>query len=303
MNRTDTDLNDVAAFVEIVRAEGLSPAAMRTGMPRSTLSRALKRLEGALGVTLARRSPKAFSLTHEGRRYFAEVSGAVERLRGSHHAVGTHAAEATVRASVPLLISHFFMPPALASFRKSFPSTPVRLRVEEERVDMEANGLDLVIRVGDPGGEAKVGRELFRAHRRVYASPGYVERRGAPEGPEQIVDHDVLTCVPLPRIDEAVSWTLDGPSGPAEVDLRPILAINDPEAVLSLACRGMGLCLLPQFVALPALRSGDLVRVLPNWQEPGRPVRVLYADGRRAAEPVRGLAKEIADHAPDVLGD
>ena len=302
MNGTIDDLNDIAAFVEVVRAGGISPASARTGRPRSTLSRSLKRLEASLGVTLARRSPTAFSLTDEGRRYFEEVRGAVERLHGSHDAVAPGSRGRTIRVSVPILVSHFFLPPALEAFRQAFPDTAVRVRVEGDRVDMEAEGIDLVVRAGDPGGEAKVGRELFRSCRRVYAAPDYLARHGTPATPDELPAHDIVSCVPLPRIDEAVVWSLAGPAGPAAVEIRPVLAINDPEAGCDLACRGAGLCLLPQFVAWPALRAGRLTRVLPQWQEEARPVRALLTDGRKSTDAVRGLVTALAETAPAVLG-
>ncbi|WP_298434084.1 LysR family transcriptional regulator [uncultured Jannaschia sp.] len=303
MNGTPRDLNDIVAFVEIVRAGGISPAASRTGMPRSTLSRGLKRLEGSLGVTLARRSPKAFSLTDDGRRYFEEVQGAVEQLRASHDKVTSGSRDRTIRVSVPILISHFFLPPALELFRQSFPSTAVRVRVEEDRIDMEAQGIDLVVRAGDPRGDAKVGRELFQSRRRIYAAPDYLERRGTPVAINDISGHDTISCVPLLRIDEAITWTLDGPSGPVSSTIRPVLAINDPEAGCDLTCRGAGLCLLPEFVAWPAVRSGRLTRVLTDWQESAIPVRALLADGRNATEPVRGLMTALAERAPAILGN
>lgn len=302
MSGSVPDLNDIAAFVAIVRAGGMSPASARSGAPRSTLSRSLGRLEAALGVTLARRSPRAFSLTDEGHRYYEEVRGAVERLSTSHDAVSPGSEERTIRVSVPILVSHYFMPPALAAFREAFPTTSVRLRVEEERVDMDALGIDMVVRAGDPGGQAHVGRELFRSHRRLYAAPGYLDRRGAPEAPDDLASHDLIGCVPLPRIDEGVTWHLQADRRGAQIAVRPFLAVNDPEAGADLACRNMGLSLLPQFVALPYVRSGALRRVLPNWQEDARPVRALFADGRKASDAVRGLARAMADCAPDVVG-
>lgn len=303
MNGTPQDLNDIVAFVEMVRAGGISPAASRTGMPRSTLSRGLKRLEASLGVTLARRSPKAFSLTDDGRRYFEEVQGAVTRLRASHKAVTPGSRDRTVRVSLPILVSHFFLPPALELFRTSFPTTVLRVRVEEDRVDMEAEGIDLVVRAGDPGGDGKIGRELFRSHRRIYAAPDYLDRRGMPSVPAELSAHDIISCVPVLRIDELITWSLEGPSGSVSLEIRPITAINDPEAGCDLACRGAGLCLLPEFVAWPAVRSGRLTRILPDWQEHARPVRALLVDGRKATEPVRGLMTALAERAPAILGD
>lgn len=136
-----------------------------------------------------------------------------------------------------------------------------------------------------------------------YAAPDYLERCGTPTTPTKLYAHDVISCVPLLRIDEAVTWSLEGPSEPVSLEIRPFLAINDPEAGCDLACRGAGLCLLPEFVAWPAMRSGRLTRVLPDWQEPAKPVRALLTDGRKATEPVRGLMTALAEHAPTVLGD
>lgn len=285
------DLNSLRLFVEAAQAGSLSEAARRTGVPLPTLSRRVRALEDELGTRLLDRSTRGLQLTHAGARLFADADPALVLLSQAeqrlHDAGGV---SGTLRISVP---PHFEpLWPILEDFRDRFPHVRFDVFVTDRRVDLVADGIDVVIRVGEGGHESYVGRTLARYRHKLVAAPSLVA--GVLLGsPEDLLQFDCACW----RGSGAPAWRL----GEETVRLDPILTTNDYQHLLQLAVRGRAVTEAPPFLVHELLRDGHLVEVLPHLPLPRQAVRVLVTDTRLLSPLVRQFLDVVAKAAPGAL--
>ena len=288
-----TDLDDTALFVAIADAGGLAAAEARTGQPRSTLSRALKRLEARLGAPLARRTPQGFALTPEGARFHARAARALRELERAREEVSPGRAGRVVRVTAPTLMAQGLLIPALARFRRANPDARVALLVTNDKVDLIDTNVDLAIRAGEAKDERLVARVLFCSVERLYAAPAHLQRFGLPRSPAELRDRPTVHCAGARALAARPVWELTDGVRRERVELRDALAVNDPGTARGLAREGLGVACLPDFLGDEAARRGELVPVLPEWRTDEVLVRAILADGRDASEAVRRLLDEL----------
>lgn len=285
------DLNALEHFVAAVQAGSLSAAARRTGVPLPTLSRHVRRLEDDLGVRLLERSAQGLHLTEAGARLFADAEHAMALLAQAEQRLhGESGLAATLRVSIP---PHFEpMWSRFADFRERFPGARFDVFVTERRIDLAADGIDVVLRVGDAGRASYVGRTLARYRHRVVAAPSLLA------GVELTAPEELgkLPCACW-RTGGQTSWQL----GEQTVSLSPVMATNEYRHLLELALCGRAITELPPFLAHEPLRSGQLVEVLPAFPLPLQSIRVLVADTRLLTPMVRRFVDFLAESVPAAL--
>lgn len=285
------DLNALELFVAAAEAGSLSKAVLRTGVPLPTLSRRVRRLEDELGLRLLERGSQGLALTPAGTLLLTEVGPALRALSQAeqrlHDASGV---AGTLRVSIP---PHFEpMWSVFAGFRRCHPAARFDVFVTDRRVDLVADGVDVVLRVGEGGHTSYEGRTLARYRHRVVAAPALLEgiRIHAP------ADLDGVACGAW-RTGRPPSWTLAGNA----IDLHPIVVTNDYEHLLHLALAGEVVTELPPFMARQPLRDGRLVEVLPDFPMAPQSVRALVADVRALAPLVRQFLDFAAEAVPPAL--
>ncbi len=285
------DLNSLGYFVAAVQAGSLSAAARRTGVPLPTLSRRVRKLEEELGVRLLERSAQGLLLTDAGARLFAEAEPAVALLvQAEQHLHDESAVAATLRVSIPPHFEPFWS--VFASFSDRFPGVSFDVFVTDRRVDMVADGVDIVLRVGAAGRASYVGRTLARYRHRLVAAPSLVD------GVELTTPEDLaVVATACWRTGVASSWQL----GDQRVSLSPVVITNDYRHLLTLALGGRAITELPPFLACEPLRSGRLVEVLPAFPLPLQSVRALVADTRLLSPVVRRFLDFAVESVPTVL--
>ncbi len=288
-----SDLDDIAAFVAVADAGGLAAAEAATGQTRANLSRALKRLEGRLGVVLARRTPQAFTLTDAGARYHREVRAVLRGLERADAAAGAEAVQ-TVRMTTPTLLGHTGVAEALARYRRDHPDVRLIVHVTNEKLDLVGGRIDVALRTGDAKGEALVARTLFEGRERLFASAAYLDRAGRPSRPADLRDHATIHCTPSSTFEAKPVWDLTDGEDDARVELRDALVVNDPGTACRLAHHGAGIARITDFLGARSVADGTLEAVLPNWSTAAVPVRAVILDGRNASKPVRALVDILA---------
>ncbi len=290
-----SDLDDIAAFVAVADAGGLAAAEATTGQTRANLSRALKRLEARLGVTLARRSPQGFALTDEGTRYHTASRAALQAVRAADAAVSE--GTPTVRITMPTLLGHTKLAEGLARFRRDRPDVRLVVHVTNEKLDLIAARVDLAFRTGEAKGEALVARTLFTARERLFASPAYLDRAGAPAAPSDLTAHATIHCTPSATFEATPTWALTNGTAEARVSLPDALVVNDPGTACRLAHLNAGIVRTTDFLGAASVADGRLRAVLPAWSTAEVPVRAVILDGRQAGEPVRALLDALVASA------
>ncbi|CAB3962378.1 MULTISPECIES: LysR family transcriptional regulator [Burkholderia] len=258
------DLNDLALFVQVVRAGSFSEAARRLRMPANTLSRRIDQLEGQLGTRLLHRSTRKLAPSTEGQALFERYAPALDRIFEIErlHADGQEPS-GTVRVTAMAGLFEIFRLEWLAEFYVRYPQISIDFLLDDTPSDLIGERIDLALRMGiETGGSFRV-RRIAPGTMILAASPAYLERRAAPRTPRELADHDCLT---VSGRQGRSMWRLQGPRGTQEISIDSRFSVNDMRVVVQACIAGLGVALLPQLLAEPAIEQGKLVRVLPAYR-------------------------------------
>ena len=294
------DLNDIGFFAAVVENKGFSAAARALGLPKSTLSRHVGRLEKRLGLRLIERSTRHFRLTDIGEHYYgkareilAEFSAAEKELAEMRSAPC-----GVVRLAAPLAAAQYVLPLILPTFMARYPLIKLQVVVSDRPVDLIGDKIDIAIRARtELGNEALTMKKLTSSYRVMVASPAFAAEH-------KVGDLKCLSALPFLSSSEAVgqSFTLVGPSGRREtVNVTPRLMTTDFNLVREAAIAGQGIAFLPIEVVAAAIAEWRLVRVLPEWQSEKATIHLVFA-GQKSLTPAGRLLVDYlaAEFAPMV---
>ncbi|WP_426338568.1 LysR substrate-binding domain-containing protein [Pseudoduganella sp. S-14] len=264
-------LNDMALFVEVVKAKGFRGAGEVLGIPNSTISRRIAALEKAIGLRLLHRTTRKIELTEAGQIYFERCKRIIDEARLAHEQLGGMLAQPTgvLRASLPVDFAQTYLAPLIAEFAQRYPGITFELDLTPRLVDLVSEPFDVAIRMGELVDSQLIARQLALLTPKLYASPGYLAQHGEPHTPADLLRH---ACLGLAK---SATWTLlrDGHSEPVAVGGR--FAVNNVGMFRRLAALDMGVILLPEEVVADDLAAGRLQRILPQWHGKPTPVYAL----------------------------
>jgi DNA-binding transcriptional LysR family regulator len=292
------DLNDLDVFCRVVEREGFSRAAADLGVPASSVSRRIARLEESLGVRLLQRTTRKLHLTDAGKSYYDEVSRALTDLASAEKCV--QVTQGTPRGRVRVTtVSEPFVEALLYDFLLRYPDVNLEVDKSHRVVDLVAEGFDLAIRAGSLPDSSLVAHRLLTSGPIVVAAPSYLERRGIPTTVADLRQHD---CVIMASSIAGASWTLRTPRGESRVSVSGRIAVNAFQAAVEACVQGLGLGLFPRHFIEPRIKSGELVAVLPEAAPSPTGLWVVYPSRTLVAPAVRALIDHIKDELPRRLG-
>jgi DNA-binding transcriptional LysR family regulator len=271
-----TRLDEIAVFVHVVQAGSFTAAARQRGVPKSTLSRALTRLEEAIGARLLRRSSRRVALTDAGRLFFARAAPHVAGLLDAAEAALDRDDEprGTLRLTAPLDTGDAFLGELLVRFTTRYPRLRVEVDLSTRQHNLLEAGFDVAIRGASRIEDGSlVARRIMGTQLHFFASPAYVARRGAPTAPEDLEGHD---CVLFHPVDGRNDWLLQGPFGERRVTVSGRLGGSDFAFIRAALRAGGGIGPLPAFLAGRDLADGSLVRVLSGWGQAAGTMYIVY---------------------------
>lgn len=274
----NTQLDLLASFVEIAEAGSLARASARTGIPSSTLSRNLARLEAELGLRLVQRSTRALTLSEDGRQLYQRSVGQLRSLQGELELAAHVTAEprGLLRLTAPSSFGRVVLAPLIAEFMRRHPQIETEALLVDNRLNMIEEGIDLAFRMGKLEDSSLIARRIGVIDRVLCASPAYLDARGRPEAPEELRQHGYLAM-----LRDLQSLNLQSASGQAvSVNLHPRLVCAPPDALLPSLLAGLGIAWVPGFHVHDLLKSGALERVLPDWRLPQAEIHMVYASAR-----------------------
>lgn len=286
MKLTSLDLRVFAAIVEL---GGISAAARKLNMQKSSVSRDLAALEERLGTRLIQRTTRRISLTDAGEVLAAFAQRVTEELENAEAAVDALHGEPRghLVTTVPYAIMRFVLAPRMAEFHAHYPHLHVSIDPSIRVLDLFEAGIDVAIRVGELPTSSLVARTLLHTTVILVASPAYIAEHGAPDDPSHLTQHRVID---LSSKASRSAWQLYKQNGEAiSVMVEPTLAINEPSIALDLAVQGMGITTLPMLYAAKALRTGSLRRVLPDFDRGRRGIHAVYPSRRLLTPKVRAF--------------
>ena len=281
-------LTGMAVFVKVVELGSFSAAADALEVSPQIVGRHVQDIEQRLGVQLLHRTTRRQSLTDFGRTFYerskivlAEVEAA-ESLAAETRVLPT--GKLRINASVSFGLKT--LAPRLPEYMQRHPKVDVELSLSNRAVDLVDEGYDLVFRIGELSDSGLIARPLAPYRLALCAAPSYLEGSAPLRTPWDLEQHE---CLVFALTELRARWSFDGPEGRVVVPVRSRLVADHDEALLCAALAGMGILLQPLEVVGPSLADGSLVRLLPDYQVPTRPMHMLYAPDRRITPKLRSF--------------
>lgn len=284
------DLFDgIYLFHTVVEQEGLSAAARVLGHTPSHVSKELARLEARLGTRLLNRTTRTISLTETGRTYFENARRMIADTRAVEDRLNVLGDRpfGELRMSVPVVFAHSCLNEWLPEFLERYPEIKLNIDVSERRADMIAEGIDLLVRIGNLPPSDLIARELFKTEGVTVAAPSYLEQHGVPAHPSELEGHDLID---FSFHGPTQNWTYLSPGGAQiSVPVSPRIRCNDAQTEKSLAVAGRGITRLPKLSCKAELDDGALVSLLTDFATPPAGVHVIYASRDNLAAKTRAM--------------
>jgi len=297
-------LAGIMIFVEAVEAGGFSAAAERLNLSRSSVGKAIARLEKRLGTRLFHRTTRSTVLTDDGSAYYEHCLQALETIRAGEAVLesGRGTVRGRLRISMPVLFGRYCVAPILAGLACRYPELEMELSFSDKLVNMVEDGFDLAVRNGplDNSADHLIARKVARQHMVVCAASSYLERQGMPERIEDIGVHDIVA---YGRSGYTSTWRFPKSGNEPAVTFKPQarLRLDDVEAIADLASRGMGIAWLPYWLVKERIQSGILVPVLED--QPGFVMEsyALWPQTHSLPLRVRVVVDELSNELPKVM--
>lgn len=284
-------LGSIEMFCKAAELQGFTAAALALGVTAAAVSRSVGRLEERLGAKLFTRTTRLMRLTDEGRAYYEQCRQALAQIENAERAIHGGQAEPSgvLRISVPTTYGHYRVLPVLAGFMARYPKVRVEVDLSNRNIDFVEDGYDLVIRGGSPSDSRLVARQLEDAAFGIYAAPAYLARRGTPQTPDQLKDHDCIEFV-MPSTGRGLHWVFRHAGRDWDMPIQSRVSMQgDVLGCLSYAIGGGGLLQAYHFVAERHVQSGALVEVLQDYGGRSRPFCILYPHNRHLSAKVRAF--------------
>ncbi len=287
-------LQAMQLFVRVVDSGSYTAAADQMEISRALASKLIQGLEDQLGVRLLHRTTRRLSLTEAGQSYYHRVSDLLAQLAEAE----AEAAELQVeprgrlRLSAPMSFSIHHLGKAIAEFQRRYPRVELELNLNDRQVDLVEEGFDLAVRIGRLADSSLVARRLAVVRLVPVASPGYLARAGTPQHPHDLATHNCLHYTLAQRRDE---WLLQRGEEQASVRVSGTLRVNNGDMIAAAVAEDAGIAVLPTFIVGDRLRTGALLRLLPDWQVPDLYLHAVYPAGRSVPAKTRALIDFLAD--------
>jgi DNA-binding transcriptional LysR family regulator len=299
------DLNDFLYFVQVVERRGFTAAGRALGMPKSTLSYRMKKLEAELGVRLLNRTSRHFAPTQAGEEFYRQAVTMVKAANEAESLVRQRVKEAVgvVRFTAAIGTAQFALREILMSFIQEYPKIQLVEYVTSRQIDLLTENYDVAIRA-HPGAlpdSTLVSRTLAAAPWILVAGPGSLEQAGSPKTPQDLKHFPSLF---LSRANTTPAWRLQSQAksqrreSEVTVPLTPRMVSNDLSTLKQAAINGMGIAALPAYVCKSELRSRQLTRILPGWLAGESTFTALTPHRHGLLPAVRIFVDYLARHLP-----
>ncbi len=272
-------LHGVEFFTTTVEAGSFAAAARRLNVTPSAVSRRIAGLERELGVPLLARTTRSLRVTDDGRAFYERCVRIVAELREARDVMARARTKPSgiVRVDAPVALGRIVLGPSIGRFLSLYPEIHLDLTLRDQFVDPIAEGLDVLVRIGDRGDSALIARRLGESHVVCCASPSYLRRFGTPKAPADLVRH---RCLGYLREGRPTPFEFAVESGTIATPVDGPFHANDAELLRELALAGKGIVALFDFVVRDAVDAGALVPILGERKWPSWPIHALYPKNR-----------------------
>ncbi|WP_319545746.1 LysR family transcriptional regulator [Ruegeria conchae] len=274
----------MSAFVRVAQTKSFQEAARLEGMAQGTISKRVAALEKHLGTQLLRRNQRGITLTDLGETYFESCLQILEDVDAADSRIRTDAGTpaGTVRLSMSPVLSRLVIAPLLVAFCREYPEIRVASFLTEDHIDIIGEGIDVAVRARHMEDSALVASRLSSNPLILAAAPSYLEQAGRLDQPEDLANHE---CLVFSRMRATQTWRLTKGRKERDVVVAGGFAADQGDTLVEYARNGAGIVMMPEWVMAKELASGQLERVLPEWEPPNIPLNIVFSTS--AAVPLR----------------
>jgi DNA-binding transcriptional LysR family regulator len=289
--------DDMTVFVRAVEAESFSGAARRLGIAKSVVSRRIASLEDRLETSLFHRTTRRLSLTETGHAYYERVRNILADVVEAEEVARRLQSElqGTLKVAAPMSFGVLHLSPAVGDFLALHPRLEIDLDLNDRWVDLVSEGHDLAIRIGQLADSSLIARRLAPCRRVVCASPDYLREHGEPHFPEELEsdNHDCLVYSNRSILEEW-RFRFGGEWRALRVRGRR-LRVNNGDVMRDAAIAGVGLIAVPTFIVSDALRRGELIAVLRDFELDDAAIYAVWPPNRALSAKVRAFVDFLGE--------
>lgn len=294
-------ISRVGVFLEVAKYESFAGAARALGMTGPAVSKQVQSLEGQLGVKLLNRTTRHVSLTEEGAMYFEKARKALDDLNEAEKQLNELKAHPVgkLKVNAPMSFGSQFLTRPIAAFAEQYPEVELEVDFNDRWVDVAAEGYDVVIRIAALEDSTLIARKLAPCPIMLCAGKKLIDQFGLPQSLEQLIDYPGIV---YNKHTQKEVWRYQEKNSDAIVSqtLNRNFATNTAEMQLEACLKGLGVALLPIFIADAYLKSGELIELFPNVKTyPERGIYAMYPQNRYLSARTRLFIDWLSDSSND----
>jgi DNA-binding transcriptional LysR family regulator len=285
--------DQIAAFLQVVESGSISAAAERLNLAKSIVSKRLADLERMLEVELVRRSARGIVPTERGRFFYANARSLLQQIDSAVEEMSEHGAlSGPMRITVPMSCGILYLGPILFAFATQHPKLELAVDFNDSIVDLVHNGYDLAVRITRLRDSSLIARKLVVSKRVICCSPSYVKEFGLPRSIDALSTH---WCINNTRSNHI--WEFEPGSGgePVIAVVKSRIVTNNADAMRDAAIAGLGIAILPAFIARDPVASGELLTILPQMTPTPDTVYAMYPRSQLPSRKIALLTEHLAE--------
>jgi DNA-binding transcriptional LysR family regulator len=291
-------------FVRVVEAGSFSSVAREINTTQSAVSKQVAALEIELGAKLLTRTTRTLALTEEGERYFEQARRLVEEIAEAEATLrqGEQQLTGWLRIASSVAFGRLKLMPLVQSFLALHPNVRIDLRLDDSLIDLVEQGIDVAVRLGELPDSNLIARKVGTTDRVLLAHRDYL--RHLPPGltpprvPEDLARHNCVVYTGLPRRN---TWSFTaGPGAPEAIGTERTVRVagnlqtNNSEVIRAFVRSGMGIANAPTWLLDDAISSGEVQRLMPDWEMPRVPIHLVSPSERRFSAKVKAFGEHVA---------
>jgi DNA-binding transcriptional LysR family regulator len=281
-------------FARVVETESFTAAADRLGLSRAAVSKRIQQLEEDLGARLLNRTTRQVLPTEIGRAYYDRCLRVLHEAEDAENFVRQlhNEPRGLLRINAPQSFGTLHLAPALARFASAYPDLGLSITLNDRTVSLFEEDYDVALRVARAVPATLIGHRICPIKIVLVAAPDYLKRNGRPVHPDDLTKH---TCLQYSYLATGNAWALRGPDGEHRVPVVSPFIANSGDMLLEAAIAGLGVTIVPKFIAWCAIASGRVETVLDDYASPDLSLFAVYVPERQPSAKVRLLVEFLSE--------
>ncbi|WP_434529217.1 LysR family transcriptional regulator [Vibrio sp. K4] len=291
-------LSAMRAFVRVVQTGSFSATGREMNTSQTTISKKVAALEKKIGVKLLARSSRDHALTPAGAKYYQTCVDILGELDEAEAEARSEVAspQGTIRISAPVAFGRILLAPIMAEFFQRYPDIKVDLQLSDQHTDLISDGIDVAIRAKQLEDSTLIARHLFDNPMLVLAAPSYLQQHGEPKTPEDLKQHN---CLVYSRMKDINVWSFTKQNQKHAVAVNGNFQSDNGDVLLEVALTGMGIVILPIWMAEHHLKEGRLTQLMNDYTGQNLPFNAVYLQSRYTPLKVRCLIDYLKEKLPN----